>query len=381
MSAEKNHILFIAFCCCLLVAPGVLCTNVGGATTTIEITANVPLIAYNVTATNINTSAETITWMTNGLANSTVEYGPDTAYGSNVTAPPDELVSIHMIRLLGLSDRDPYHYRVVSYDSAGDNCTSPDFNFTTQVVGGKSFIGDSGGGIRGSTIANIVGLPAVDLPMSPPSLTVVSGSPIPMTPDNLVAEPVVIVSTDRSASLSIDESTLILDQYGQPLSSIDLTRIATKDIPAVPKGSLFVFAGYAYQIEPSGATFSPPIALKITTTPEEWKQLSGQELSIQYYNPVSGLWEALSTTTDPSTKSVSTMIAHSSDYGLFIRPASPVSPPATISARMTIPPSGPVQGALSGFDWIIVVQGLALIMTIVIVASIGLVIYRKQNRN
>jgi hypothetical protein len=270
---------------------------------------------------------------------------------------------------------------VVSLDSAGNHCESPDFNFTTLVTGGKSLIGSSGGGGGGSfsTIGNIVGLPAVDLPISPPELTIVSGSPIPMTPDNLVAEPVVVVSGDKSASLSIDANTQLLDREGQPVSSIDLTRIDSKDVPAIPKGSLFIFSGYAYQIEPSGATFSPPIVLKITTTPGEWKQISGQELSIQYYNPVTGLWEALSTTTDPETNSVITMIAHSSDYGLFIRPVSPVSPHSTISARTTIPPSGPVHGVPGGFDWILVVQGLALIMPIVVAASIGLLLYLKKN--
>ena len=142
---------------------------------------------------------------------------------------------------------------------------------------------------------------------------------------------------------------------------------------------MFVFTGYAYQIEPSGATFSPPIALKITTTPEEWKQISGQELLIQYYNPVSGLWEALSTTTDPLTHTVTTMIAHSSDYGLFIRPASPVSPSAMTTSTTKTPPPGPVQGAPGGFDRLIVVQGIALILTVVVIASIGLYFYRKQN--
>jgi hypothetical protein len=379
MSAEKKYFIFIAVCCCLLVAPGVLCTGAGGATATVEITATVSLIAYNITATNINSSAETITWMTNGETNSTVYYGSTIGYG--MSGNNSDWVISHTITLVDLSDAIiPYHYMVESYDSAGAYCTSPDFNFTTLVVGGKSLIVDSGGGGSVSTIGNLVGLPVVDLPMSPPALTVVSGSPIPMTPDNLVAEPVVIVSGDKSAALSIDESTRILDQNGQPLSSIDLTRIATTDVPAVPTGSMFVFTGYAYQIEPSGATFSPPITLTITTTPEEWELISGEELSIQYYNPSSGLWEALSTTTDPTTHSVTTMIAHASDYGLFIRPVSPASlPAATTTATTTISPPGPVQGAISGFNWLLIVQGLVLITAIVVVASIGLYFYRKQD--
>jgi hypothetical protein len=379
MSAEKKHSIFIAICCCLLVAPGVMCIYAEGAGATVEITARVLLAAYDVTATNIDTSSETITWMTNGLTNSTVEYGNTTSYGKNETKPYDSVLS-HTITLVELSDIEPYHYRVVSWNSVGDNCTSPDFYFTTKT-GGKSLISDSGSSRSISTIGNLVGMPVVDLPMSSPVLTIASGSPIPLTSDNLVAEPVVIVSGDRSASVSIDTNTQLLDQNGQPLSSIDLTRIAVDEVAAVPKGSVFAFTGYAYQIEPSGATFSSPIALQITMPPEEWEQVSGQELSIQYYNPVSGLWDALSTTTDPTTRTVTTMISHTSNYGLFIRKSSSASPQAMISTTTTVSAPDPVQGALRGFNWIIIVQGLALITAIVVAASIGLYFYRKQNKN
>jgi hypothetical protein len=378
MSVEKKHFIFIAVCCCLLVTPGIVCTHVGGATATVEITARVSLIAYYVDAINITKTTANITWMTNGLTNSSVEYGLNTAYGYNVTIP-NEWVTSHTIPLEGLSGGTTYHYRVVSFDSTGTNCSSPDSNFTTTAT--KSLMGGSGGSGGVSTIGNLVGMPTVDLLSSPPALTIVSGDVIPLTAGNLVAEPVVIVSNDKSASLSIDTNTRLLDQYGQPLSSIDLIRIATEDVPAVPKESLFVFAGYAYQIEPSGATFSPPIALKITITPEEWKQISGQELSIQYYNPVSGLWEALSTTTDPATYTVTTMIGHASDYGLFIRPASPRSPSISTTEKTTLTPPGPVRGALVGFNWFIVVLSLVLIMIIVVVSSIGLYFYRKKNRH
>ena len=79
-----------------------------------------------------------------------------------------------------------------------------------------------------------MGLPAVDLLESPTTLTIISGSLIPMTADNLVAQPVDIVTGDGSALLSIDSYTRILDPAGQPLTRIELNRIATNDIPAVP---------------------------------------------------------------------------------------------------------------------------------------------------
>jgi hypothetical protein len=375
MRAERKHLIFIAIFCSFIFAPGLMCIHASSDASTVEITGQVPLGAYNVVAIDITHTAANISWMTNCLTNSTVQYGLTTGYDQSANS--SEMVFSHNIPLEGLSGGTMYHYRVVSYDSTGANCTSPDYSFITSAS--KSVIGSSGGGGSISSIGNIVGLPSVDLPMSAPELTIVSGDPIPMTADNLVAEPVVVVSGDKSASLSIDANTLLLDRDGQPVSSIDLTRIDSNEVPAVPKGSMFIFSGYAYQIEPTGATFSPPVALKITTTPGEWKQLAGQELSIQYYNPVSGLWEALSTTTDPATNSVTTIISHSSDYGLFVRPASPVSPITTLPARTTVSPQGAMQGDLRGFDWIIVVQGLAFIMTIVVAASIGLLLCRKKN--
>jgi hypothetical protein len=78
---------------------------------------------------------------------------------------------------------------------------------------------------------------------------------------------------------------------------------------------------------------------------------------------------------------VTTMISHTSNYGLFIRKSSSASPQVTISTTTTVSPPDPVQGALSGFNWIIIVQGLALITAIVVAASIGLYFYRKQNGN
>ncbi|MEI7721872.1 MAG: hypothetical protein WCJ23_07825, partial [Verrucomicrobiota bacterium] len=61
MSAEKKHFIFIAVCCCLLVVPGVLCTGAEGATATVEITATVSLVAYDVNATGITGTTANIT--------------------------------------------------------------------------------------------------------------------------------------------------------------------------------------------------------------------------------------------------------------------------------------------------------------------------------
>jgi hypothetical protein len=85
-----------------------------------------------VTASNITTSSATITWTTSEDADSQVEYGPTTSYGSSTTLKP-AMVTSHSVPLNGLSPSTTYHYRVKSRDEAGNLGTSADFTFTTAA--------------------------------------------------------------------------------------------------------------------------------------------------------------------------------------------------------------------------------------------------------
>ncbi len=216
MRAEQKHFIFIVICCSFLFAPGGLFINAGGAST-VEITARVSLIAYNVTTSGITASTADITWMTNGLTNSTVEYGLTTAYG--LSKNNSEMVENHAITLDALSDGQEYHFRVVSSDSADTTCTSPDFTFTTDSLkSAKSKI--------------LGGLPVVELMPGPPIKSVVSGNEIPMTAGNRVRDPVDVVSGDRSALLLVGTGTRLLDRDGWVVKGIGLTRIAPGDVPS-----------------------------------------------------------------------------------------------------------------------------------------------------
>jgi hypothetical protein len=78
----------------------------------------------------ITFSGATITWTTDELSNSQVEYGLTTAYGS--TSPLDtSLLLAHSVTLGGLSGNTVYHFRVRSSDAAGNLAVSGDFTFTT----------------------------------------------------------------------------------------------------------------------------------------------------------------------------------------------------------------------------------------------------------
>jgi DNA-binding beta-propeller fold protein YncE len=91
--------------------------------------ANPPTIS-SVAAGNLTTSAATITWTTNEVSDSQVEYGLTTSYGSASTLNP-ALVTSHTVALSSLQVNTTYHYRVKSKDASGNLAVSNDFTFTT----------------------------------------------------------------------------------------------------------------------------------------------------------------------------------------------------------------------------------------------------------
>jgi hypothetical protein len=91
-----------------------------------------PPVISNVQATAITASGATITWTTDEAADSVVEYGLTTSYGSSVSNTID--LTSHSIPLTGLSGNTLYHYRVKSTDAAGNTTTSVDHSFVTGGV-------------------------------------------------------------------------------------------------------------------------------------------------------------------------------------------------------------------------------------------------------
>jgi len=81
-------------------------------------------------SSSVSTSTAVITWKTNELANSRVEYGKTTNYGSLATS--STLTIDHVINLSNLDPSTTYHYRVISTDANNNTATSTDYTFTTQ---------------------------------------------------------------------------------------------------------------------------------------------------------------------------------------------------------------------------------------------------------
>ena len=79
---------------------------------------------------DITRTSASIKWSTDEGANSQVEYGTTTSYGSNTDLDP-AILSQHTVLLPGLTEDTVYHYRVKSTDSFGNRSISGDNVFQT----------------------------------------------------------------------------------------------------------------------------------------------------------------------------------------------------------------------------------------------------------
>ncbi|HKV32265.1 MAG TPA: N,N-dimethylformamidase beta subunit family domain-containing protein [Candidatus Dormibacteraeota bacterium] len=88
------------------------------------------LTLSGITATTGSTSA-VITWQTNNAANSRVDYGASSAYGSTASDPNS--VTNHSVTLTSLTANTTYHYQVTSVDGFSQTASSVDASFTTSA--------------------------------------------------------------------------------------------------------------------------------------------------------------------------------------------------------------------------------------------------------
>ncbi len=97
------------------------------------LTDTTPPVISAVAALSITSIGAIITWATNEVATSQVEYGTTMAYG-NSTAFDITPVTTHSLTLSGLAANTLFHYRVKSQDAAGNLAVSGDFTFMTLAA-------------------------------------------------------------------------------------------------------------------------------------------------------------------------------------------------------------------------------------------------------
>jgi len=92
-----------------------------------------PPVISGVGTSNLTDTSVIIKWLTDESANSTVDYGTNTAYGTVVSNAV--LVLNHALSLANLAPNTVYHYRVRSRNTAGLQTSSGDFTFTSNPPG------------------------------------------------------------------------------------------------------------------------------------------------------------------------------------------------------------------------------------------------------
>lgn len=120
-------------------------TSAAGTSTTANYTFRTsgPPTITNVQATNVTFYGATITWTTDNLSDSTVNYGSSASYGSVRTDA--NLVTSHSMAITGLIPSRTYHFRCASATPFGAD-TSADFTFTTASAVPDIIIDNDGPG-------------------------------------------------------------------------------------------------------------------------------------------------------------------------------------------------------------------------------------------
>jgi uncharacterized small protein (DUF1192 family) len=95
----------------------------------------VPPVITEVQVSNVTDTTADVTWNTDEPATSIVQYGETAAYGALAGDSTSRLTG-HTVKLTRLAPGTDYHYRVVSYDAAGNRAESTDATFTTKGVKG-----------------------------------------------------------------------------------------------------------------------------------------------------------------------------------------------------------------------------------------------------
>jgi hypothetical protein len=311
----------------------------------------VPLVASALAASDISLNAATISWQTNGLSDSQVEYGTDASYGL-VASQPTDATNSHSVRLNGLASATIYHYRVKSTCIDGV-AVSTDNTFTTLAVPPPPI----------TTTAATTPTPTTTATTPPPVVSTTGEAAWTPTASGVTPTTVTVGSTDNKSSVTIPQGTKALDKDGTPLKAITCNPPAS--LPPPPPTSNILAA---YDLGPTGATFQTPITVAMKFDPAALPAgVSASNLIIAFYDTAAGVWTPLGNIViDTVNHTISCTTTHFTQFAMMTAPApKPVvttsttttttatltttttttttpAPPVQLVARVTDPDGNPV---------------------------------------
>lgn len=201
--------------------------------------------------------------------------------------------------------------------------------------------------------------------------------------DGKLLRPYTIRSPSGIAELYLPLGTYAVDADGNPLSEVSIDDLDPADLPAVPAGAAYTFAGHAVVCSPSGARFDPAISLVFTFNADQWSEImqaaeyDASSLVVKWYDEEAGEWETVPTVVDPATRTVTASVEHFTVFGLFVEPGAvtPVVTPTTPIVTPTTPTTTtPVTPPAEGFPWTYVVIAVVIILVI----AVGVYYYTRK---
>ncbi len=264
----------------------------------------------DVSASDIGYHSATISWKTNGLADSLVEYDTTTDYGYIVYNPT--LVSEHSITLTGLSSSTTYHYRVKSVTADGSEAISDDYTFTTLSPAEEEEEEEEERVITRSLYIDILG-----------KITKVK-----ISSSGRLLESVKATDAEGQIALELERRTKILCPGGKVPQRLEIRAIQIS-----PPQDTVVLDGvyrldaylYKYSQNPSLFTISPPGKLVLSY---DLSELPPNSLSVfsAYYDAQKG-WVELSPGDITEAGELAVEVSGSLFFTIMVKLGPPPSPP------------------------------------------------------
>ncbi len=141
-------------------------------------------------------------------------------------------------------------------------------------------------------------------------------------------------SNDGIIELFIPDGTVSLDKQGNPITDLELS-IDTN--PPTPLDGNII--GKAYDLEPNGATFDPPITLNCNYQSSHVPdRIDEYDLYLAYYSADSGLWIGLESDVDPTQDIITALVSHLTTFAV-LAPLPPPTPATFEISSLSISPN------------------------------------------
>ena len=148
-----------------------------------------------------------------------------------------------------------------------------------------------------------------------------------------VADAMKFDSEDEVLSITLPEETTALDEDGEPITSIQLD---VADLPAPEQSGII---GLPYEVEPSGATFDPPITITWHYDQTELPPGVAEEDLVIAYLSDGGKWIEIPSDVDYEEDEITAEISHLTIFALRAPTASPPEDTTFTTSSLNVSPA------------------------------------------